>query len=114
MVELIAWNSAAQVFDFWELTGTGTDSEWHFQGNTHDILEDIKDIRMGGPNPAFGKRLRCSGCHTQGGPIMKELAAPRNDWWTTAKKLNLGTMTLKQDRRLAEDRVAAADRGGQG
>ncbi|MEO0814298.1 MAG: hypothetical protein AAFY60_15655, partial [Myxococcota bacterium] len=31
--------------------------------------------------PAFGDRLRCSGCHVNGGLIMKELAPPHNDWW---------------------------------
>lgn len=41
-------------------------------------------------HPQFGTRLRCSGCHGAGGPIMKELDQPHNDWWEPKRKLNFG------------------------
>ena len=75
MIELIAWDPARQVYDFWELTGKGTGSDWHFRGDSNDILADTATINTQAAHPAFGQRLRCSGCHTQGGPIMKELAS---------------------------------------
>ena len=48
--------------------------------------------------PQFGSRLRCSGCHMGGGPILKELAAPHNDWFMTARPLPFGQ--LKPDATL--------------
>lgn len=95
MIELIAWDYTKQCYNFWELVGNGKTSEWHYRGDSNDIQTDIAQINVRAANPAFGSRLRCSGCHTQGGPIMKELDAPNNDWWTSARKLALGSMRLQ-------------------
>lgn len=95
MVELIAWDRTKQVYNFWELIGNGTGSDWLYRGDSDDILADVAQINVGSRNPSFGRRLRCSGCHTLGGPIMKELGSPHNDWWTTERKLNLGRFKLK-------------------
>lgn len=98
-VELIAWDRTKRRFNFWELV----DRDWHFRGDSDDVLENIKGINIGSPKPSFSFTrkspdgtpvLRCSGCHTLGAPIMKELEAPHNDWWTDKRKLALGSFTL--------------------
>jgi hypothetical protein len=98
-VELIGWDRTKRRFNFWELL----DGVWNFRGDSDDVLENIKSINVGASAPAFSFArqspdgtpvLRCSGCHTLGAPIMKELEAPNNDWWTTKRKLALGSFTL--------------------
>jgi hypothetical protein len=96
MIELIAWDYTKQMYNFWELVGTGKGSEWHFRGDSQDIAADIARVNMGEPAPVFASpRLRCSGCHTLGTPILKEIDKPNNDWWTTANKLKLGSLKLQ-------------------
>jgi|GEM_PF-1102584 hypothetical protein len=94
MIELIAWDYSKQMYNFWELIGNGKGSDWHFRGDSTDILNDGASINTGATHPQFGTKLRCSGCHTLGGPIMKELEGPHNDWWTVTRKLQLGSMKL--------------------
>lgn len=94
MIELIAWDRTKKLFNFWELVGDGQRGTWFYRGDSNDVLADIARVDMGEPVAVFGRRLRCSGCHTQGGPIMKELAAPHNDWWRPAEGLALGSMKL--------------------
>lgn len=94
MVELIAWDYTKRCYNFWELVGNGKTSEWHYRGDSADVLADVARINMGEASPAFGQRLRCSGCHTLGTPILKELDGPHNDWWTSARKLDLGPLKL--------------------
>jgi hypothetical protein len=91
-VELIAWDRSKQVFNFWELNGTS----WNYRGDSNDVLADVARVNLGAPAPQFRQplRLRCSGCHTLGAPVMKELEPPHNDWWTAARKLALGPFTL--------------------
>lgn len=92
MVELIAWDPAKGAFNFYELRGSGTQGVWVYNGDSFAILNDIRLLHQQ-PNPdapQFGENLRCSGCHMAGGPIMKELAAPHNDWWTVERGLNFG------------------------
>lgn len=91
-VELIAWDRTKRAFNFWELDNGG----WHYRGDSNDILADVARVNTGANPPVFAAapKLRCSGCHTLGTPIMKELEAPHNDWWTTARKLNLGPFSL--------------------
>jgi hypothetical protein len=100
-VEIIAWDRTKQVYNFWELLGT----EWHYRGDSNEVLTNIRQINLADANPTFTfvrqsptdqvPVLRCSGCHTLGGPIMKELEAPHNDWWTQARLLNLGPYRLQ-------------------
>ena len=98
-VELIAWDRTTHRFNFWELI----DSTWNFRGDSNDVLDNVRAINTGAETPSFTFRrqspdgtpvLRCSGCHTLGAPIMKELEAPHNDWWTEKRKLPLGPFTL--------------------
>jgi hypothetical protein len=94
MIELIAWDYTKRKYNFWELVGTGQGSAWKYRGDSADVLDDVAKINTGAASADFGAKLRCSGCHTLGGPIMKELAAPNNDWWTDAHKLELGSLKL--------------------
>jgi hypothetical protein len=90
MIEAIAWDAHARVFHFYELIGQGGGrSKWFFRGSSQDIQADLEKLHLPRQpgEPAFGFRLRCSGCHLAGGPILKELAAPHNDWWTEARGL---------------------------
>lgn len=98
-VELMAWDRKKNVYNFWELT-----SRWFYRGDSNDILSDVARINTEIPQGQFPAkpRLRCSGCHTLGTPIMKELEAPHNDWWTSARKLSLGPFRLQTANNLDE------------
>jgi hypothetical protein len=100
MIELIAWDPQKHLFNFYEVIGNGQKGLWFYRGDSLDIQADVKLLhRQLDPNrPQFGRRLRCSGCHVAGGPIMKELAPPHNDW-DTSRHLPLGNM--KPDGELA-------------
>jgi hypothetical protein len=92
LVEAIAWDPDKQLFNFYELVEGADRPSWHYRGDSRLILEDIELLyrqRAPGQRP-FRERLRCSGCHVNGGLVQKELAAPHNDWWTTARPLPLG------------------------
>lgn len=92
MIEAFAWDNKKELFNFYELRGTGKKGQWFYRGNSIDILLDNKLLhRQPDPmHPVFGDRLRCSGCHQAGGPIMKELHHPHNDWWEPNRKLDFG------------------------
>lgn len=91
LVELIAWDHGKGLFNFYELIGNGRDAKWFYRGDSKDALADTANLHLNpkGKPPEFGNRMRCSGCHTSGGPIMKELAAPHNDWWIANRPLPL-------------------------
>jgi hypothetical protein len=93
MIELIVWDKGEGVFNFYEMIGNGSQGRWFYRGNSIDIIEDVKLLsRQRSPEEkAFGPKLRCSGCHLAGGPIIKERAAPHNDWWTALRPLPLGS-----------------------
>lgn len=80
LIEVITTDRETGLHNFWELIGDGEGSGWHYRGNSLDVIADASEINMG-PNdkPLFGARLRCSGCHTGGGLVMKE-RFPYNDW----------------------------------
>ena len=120
MVEAIAWDPGKGLFNFYELLGTGQTGAWFYRGDSQDILIDTELLhrdRAAG-RPPFGNGLRCAGCHVNGGPIMKELAPPQNDWWTKARPLPRGGREF--DTQLASiaggfvdgDRLAAGVRAG--
>lgn len=91
MIELIAWDRQKEMFNFYELIGNGEVGEWFYRGDTQDVLRDneLLHLQPDPDSPQFGTRLRCSGCHMSGGPIMKELEAPHNDWWSAERGIPL-------------------------
>ncbi|WP_165482063.1 hypothetical protein [Legionella beliardensis] len=89
MIEAFAWDYKKNVFNFYELRGDGEKGQWFYRGDSLDIFADNSMLHRQ-LHPTFGDRLRCSGCHGQGGPIMKELFSPHNDWWTTKRPLDFG------------------------
>lgn len=101
MIELIAFDPRKQLFNFYEVIGNGQKGEWFYRGDSLDIQADVKLLhRQPDPaHPQFGRRLRCSGCHIAGGPIMKELALAHNDWETTR---HLPLADMKPDSELAQ------------
>ena len=98
VIELIAWDPDKQFYNFYELV-SGT---WFYRGDSRDVLDDIQLLHRQRPasQGAFGQRLRCSGCHLNGGLLQKELDAPHNDWSTKARPLPLGA--LKPDASIKE------------
>ncbi|CAM2740900.1 rod shape-determining protein MreB [Legionella steigerwaltii] len=92
MIEAFAWDSKKEVFNFYELRGDGLQGQWFYRGDSLDIFADNELLhRQPDPqHPQFGNRLRCSGCHGAGGPIMKELDKPHNDWWEPIRRLDFG------------------------
>jgi len=85
VIELIAWDPAKQFYNFYELS----EGEWAYRGDSKDILDDIKGLhrkRAASAKP-FGPRLRCSGCHVNGGLVQKELTPPHNDWFVRERPL---------------------------
>lgn len=111
MVELIAWDPKKGYFNFYELIGAGSAGQWFYRGDSQDILADTRLLhRQADPqHPQFGHTLRCAGCHTNGGPIMKELAAPHNDWWTEDRKLPLGDAPLASSLKAIFQNVVDAE-----
>ncbi len=105
LVELLAWDFKKQVFNFYELIGGAPNPRWFYRGDSIDIWSDNQNLfRARKPSePLFGQRLRCSACHTSGGPIMKELISPHNDWWRKERPLWLANLKPDADvrRRIA-------------
>jgi hypothetical protein len=99
LVEAIAFDYTKGLYNFYELIGTGTGATWFYRGDSQDALLDNAYLYRDPPRgeDKFGKRMRCSACHTSGGPIMKELAVPHNDWWRTNHRLTFGDHELSQD-----------------
>lgn len=92
LIELIAWDFTKEVFNFYELVGSAGGSRWFYRGDSQDIWADVKNLHLtaSAQQPIFGNKLRCSGCHIAGGPIMKELAAPNDSWWRKERPLPFG------------------------
>lgn len=93
LIELIAWDKAASQFNFYELRGLDQHSvRWYYRGNSQDAYLDNHYLyrRVPRDQAKFGNRMRCSACHNSGGPIMKELSPPHNDWWASSNPLPLG------------------------
>ncbi len=89
VIELIAWDAVKGYYNFYELIGQGTFNQWFYRGDSKDILNDNQFIYLNSSplRPPIGQTLRCSGCHISGGPIMKELEFPHNDWWIKSRPL---------------------------
>ncbi len=113
-VELIAWDRTKRVYNFWELIG----ADWRYRGDSNDVAANVAALNLGRSNPEFvftkesppperEPVLRCSGCHTLGTPVMKEIEAPHNDWWRTKRPLPLGP--LKPDAEVSKLLAGVAD-----
>ena len=90
LIELIAWDYQHQLFNFYELRGLDdTKTRWYYRGNSQDALLDNRYLYRQPPSDSkkFGARMRCSACHNSGGPILKEIKKPHNDWWSDSNPL---------------------------
>jgi len=76
-VEIIAFDRERQVFDYYTVEG----GNWTHFGNSKDYLE-----------PKAKDKMRCAGCHTGGGLIMKEINQPWVHW--EGKTNTVGTDAL--------------------
>lgn len=102
LLESVVWDPRKQMFNFYEIRGNGNGGTWFYRGDSRDILLDITNVHRNtdpsqllfGEVSLGGARLRCSGCHMNGGPIMKELAPPHDSWWTKERPLDLGGMRI--------------------
>ena len=105
VIELIAWDPDKGFYNFYEVV----DGAWAYRGDSKDILDDIRLLhrQRTASEPPFGRRLRCSGCHVNGGLLQKELAAPHNDWHLETRPLPLGS--LKPDAAVKEIISEAVD-----
>lgn len=90
LIEVIAYDFQKKFYNFYELIGTQAGPKWFYRGDSLDALEDNRLLKLGRA-PQVGTKMRCSACHNSGGPIMKELAAPHNDWWTKERRLSFGS-----------------------
>ena len=64
-VEIMSFDKEAGQYSYYLLEG----GEWTFFGTSLDLIQ-----------PGARDAKRCAGCHTGGGPIMKELDTPWNHW----------------------------------
>lgn len=96
LIELIAWDYHKKLYNFYELIGQGGSAKWFYRGDSKDILSDNQFLYRSTASQ-FGHTLRCSACHTSGGPIMKELQPPHNDWWTKSRPLVFGNALPSAD-----------------
>ena len=121
LLETLVWDPKKQMFNFYEIRGSGEGGVWFYRGDSADIQADIANLDRAydtsqpifmGPLDA-GKatlpRLRCSGCHMNGGPIMKELKAPHDSWWTTERPLDLGALRIAPEFKTILDNVVSAN-----
>ncbi|MES2803208.1 MAG: hypothetical protein V4654_11995 [Bdellovibrionota bacterium] len=111
LIELIAWDKQKELFNFYELIGTATGGQWFYRGDSADIIKDNANLYLDVPTGQnkFGTTLRCSACHTSGGPIMKELSAPHNDWWVNSQPLKFGSNKLSNEVATVVAKLAGAD-----
>lgn len=102
LLESVVWDPRKGLFNFYEIRGNGQQGIWFYRGDSLDIIKDITNLdRNDSPDQlqfgslaTDGARLRCSGCHMNGGPIMKELAPPHDSWWRPERPLKLGAMRI--------------------
>jgi hypothetical protein len=102
LLESVVWDPRKGMFNFYEIRGNGEGGVWFYRGDSYDIVKDIRNLwRDFAPNQILfgdialgGARLRCSGCHMNGGPIMKELKFPHDSWWREERPLPLGAMRI--------------------
>ncbi|KTD74664.1 hypothetical protein [Legionella waltersii] len=92
LIEAISWDNEKELYNFYELRGIDQGgTRWFYRGDSKDAYKDNQWLYRDSPKGKdhFGKRMRCSACHNSGGPILKELTSPHNDWWTKNRPLIL-------------------------
>jgi hypothetical protein len=99
LIEAIAYDFGKGVYNFYELVGTAQGPRWFYRGNSFDAYADNKLLKISN-RPQFGTHMRCSACHASGGPIMKELSSPHNDWWTKSRGLPFGLNKPSQELKI--------------
>lgn len=122
LLETLVWDPKKQMFNFYEIRGSGEGGVWFYRGDSADIQADIRNLDRAydASQPIFmgpldaGKatlpRLRCSGCHMNGGPILKELKAPHDSWWTAERPLDFGALRIAPEfKSIIENLVSAND-----
>lgn len=125
LLETLVWDPRKQMYNFYEIRGTGQGGQWFYRGDSADIQADIQNLWRGydpaqptfmGPlnaGQATLPRLRCSGCHMNGGPIMKELAFPHDSWWRPERPLPLGAMRIAPEyKTILENLVSSQEFSG--
>jgi hypothetical protein len=105
MIELFVWDFQKQAYNFYELIGEENKRTWFYRGDSFDIFEDNRRLllQQDPAHPIFGQTLRCSGCHASGGPILKELVEPHNDWWRTERPLLLAQRPNREVQKILEN-----------
>lgn len=117
LLESVVWDPRKGYYNFYEIRGSGEGGVWFYRGDSLDILKDIEDLdRNYSPDELLfgevalgGPRLRCSGCHMNGGPIMKELAFPHDSWWRDARPLTFGAMRIAPELEPIVEALVDAD-----
>lgn len=94
LIEVMAFDYKKKVYNFYELIAHGSGPKWFYRGDSFDIYEDNKNLKL---TQLRASKLRCSACHVSGGPILKELDAPHADWWSKKKKLPMGNANISID-----------------
>jgi hypothetical protein len=120
LIELLVWDSQKQIFNFYEWRGDNGRAIWFYRGDSIDILADNAYLYRNVPpgEKKFGDRMRCSACHISGGPIMKELASPYNDWWSSSRILPLSPnmpdndVTVLMSQLIGAEEFASAVKSG--
>lgn len=72
-LEAWAWDNHRGRYNYYKLDRSGTPNvgmTWKFRGSSNDLRQPT----------TFDRRETCMKCHINGGPIMKELFLPWNNW----------------------------------
>jgi hypothetical protein len=92
LIEAIAWDEIKGAYNFYELRADNNATRWYYRGDSYDIYLDNQFLHR--QTQSFGTRLRCSGCHSLGGLIIKEFKSPHNDWWQKNRPLLFGNYSM--------------------
>jgi hypothetical protein len=75
-VEIIALDKARGVYNFYAIR----DGRWHFFGDSLDMQRRRAAVGPIQSGEHLDPELECARCHEGGGPVMKELVRPWNNW----------------------------------
>lgn len=89
IIELMAFDFNKKVYNFYELIGGEVNPTWIYRGDSYDAIKDNENLKIN-KRPKTKSKMRCSACHNDGGPIMKELDHPYSDWWTEKNLIKFG------------------------